>query len=38
MWNDLRTYLASKIEPQQKSSLLIAIAYFKKNEGKQRNI
>jgi len=35
MWNDVRTYLTSKIDPKEKSALLIAIAHFKKKEAKQ---
>lgn len=35
MWNDLRTYLSSTIEPKEKNNLIAAISYFKKKEGKQ---
>lgn len=38
MWNDLRTYLTSSIDPEEKSFLLIDIAYFKKNKMNQQNI
>jgi len=32
MWNDVRKYLTSEIDPQEKSALLAAISYFKKKE------
>ena len=34
MWNDVRTYLTSEIDPKEKTALLNAISYFKKKEGK----
>jgi len=30
IWDDVRTYLTSRIDPQEKSALLIAISRFKK--------
>ena len=33
MWDDVRTYLATEIDPQVKSALLIAISHFKRKEG-----
>ncbi len=34
IWDDVRTYLTSSIDPKEKASLIISIAHFKK-EGKQ---
>ncbi len=32
IWDDVRTYLTSTIDPQEKTALLSAIAHFKKKE------
>ncbi len=33
MWNDIRTYLTSTIDPQKKSSLIIVLNRYKNKEG-----
>jgi hypothetical protein len=30
IWDDVRTYLTSTIDPKEKAALLVAIAHFKK--------
>jgi len=30
IWDDVRTYLTSKIDPIEKTALLVAISHFKK--------
>ena len=30
IWDDVRTYLTSQIDPNEKTALLIAISHFKK--------
>ena len=32
IWDDVRTYLTSTIDPKEKSVLIVAISYFKKEE------
>ena len=32
IWDDVRTYLTSQIDPQEKTALIAAISYFKKEE------
>jgi len=32
IWDDVRTYLTSAIDPKEKAALLIAISHFKKKE------
>jgi hypothetical protein len=34
MWDEVRTYLATEIDPQVKSALLISISHFKRKEEK----
>jgi hypothetical protein len=35
IWDDVRTYLTSSIDPKEKAALLAAIAHFKKKEGER---
>lgn len=38
IWNDVRTYLTSQIDPKEKVELIIAISHFKNKEEKQEVI
>ena len=32
IWDDVRTYITSQIDPDEKTALLVAISHFKKEE------
>ncbi|MDA1317327.1 MAG: hypothetical protein O3B87_04890 [bacterium] len=35
IWDDVRTYLTSTIDPKEKSALIVASSHFKRKEERQ---